>query len=184
MPSLVQMQQGGWGGWIVVTTADGLVAEGELISVEPTELRVLDWRAGLPAVHLRRLPFAVIATADLYTYGSEGGFGAWGALGALSTVSHGFWLVFSAPIWLITSGIAAAIESGHVAHRYPGEGWSVFAQWARFPQGMPPQLTDQDLVQQLRQPAPVPVPVPVPAPPAPAPAPEPAPAPILPGPNP
>jgi hypothetical protein len=143
-PTLVQMQQEGHGGWIVVETQTA-ITEGELISVEPNELRVLD------GIELDRIALDGIVKAELFPYVPEG-FGVWRALGTLSTISHGVLAVISAPIWLIASSSVNSLESEHMIHTYPDEPWTAFARWARFPQGMPSRLTKQDLIQQVRAP--------------------------------
>jgi hypothetical protein len=142
--TMTAMQQEGYGGWIVVATRSGSMG-GELISVEPTELRMLVER------RMFRVPLSDIVTADLYLYTPET-FGTWGALGVVSTLSHGVLLVITAPVWWIASSIVNHVEAQHMICSYPGEEWSAFARWARFPQGMPTELRPSDLVDQVRLP--------------------------------
>jgi hypothetical protein len=174
-PTVVQMQQEGLGGWIVVTTPDVSI-EGELISIEPDELRVLD-----EGSVLHHISFARVVKADLFAY-VAGGWGTWGTLGTVSTISHGLLAAISAPIWITATAINNRIESRHAIRSYPDEPWTAFAAWARFPQGMPPQLGDHDLVEQVRTPA-KPKPPPPPPPPVEEEPPEP-PTPRVPAPEP
>ena len=129
---LTFMQRQGYGGWIVVTLRDGAMLHGELLAVQSNTLYVLD-----PANTTQKIPLQHVEKAALYTYESAAGFGAWGVLGSLSTISHGFVSVFSFPIWVLVSSIAAGAESTHVRLRYPQDGVDSLAKWARFPQGMP-----------------------------------------------
>jgi hypothetical protein len=138
--NLEEVQRRGRGGWIVVTMADGAVVEGELISVERTAVRVLT------VDRLHSLAPAAIRRASLYTYESEGGFGGWGLLGTVSTISHGLFLILSAPVWVLTSGITASVESSHVELEPPDDSWAELATWARFPQGMPPGIGEDGLI--------------------------------------
>jgi hypothetical protein len=140
-PSLENVERSGYGGWIVMTTRQGARIEGELISVEGVFVRVL---------HYGRLPLLAvqtteIASAELFKYESEG-FGAWGALGSVSALSHGFFLVLSIPVWLISTGVVSSIESRSVILHYPEDSWAELAKWARFPQGMPEGIDERALI--------------------------------------
>lgn len=148
--SIESVQRDGHGGWIVVTGRNGTVLAGELISIEQTGLRLLTY-SQQPVLYFVRGPD--IAKAKLYPYQTRHGrLGVWGALGTLSTISHGFVLVLSAPIWIISSSVAAASASHAPILSFPGDGWDEFAAWARFPQGLPPGIASTDLVLQTRQP--------------------------------
>jgi hypothetical protein len=157
----------GHGGWIVVTDRHGAEIAGELIAIDPGAVRVLG------ATGLVSVARSDVASARLWAWeGEHGRVGVWGGLGTLSTISHGYFLLISAPIWLITTGITTAVETYAPIVSYPGDGWDKLAIWARFPQGMPPGVYAGDLVQQHRAPAP-PAAAPAPSPPAVAPAPPP-----------
>ncbi|CAN5918161.1 hypothetical protein BH11MYX3_BH11MYX3_09550 [soil metagenome] len=147
-PSIQKMEREGLGGYIVVTTRQGEIVQGELISVESQVVRVL--RLGRQQ-SLVIVPLTDVRTAELYHYESEGGLGVWAALGTLSTISHGFFLVLSAPAWILTGSLAAGIESRHVINEYPDDDWPVFAKWARFPQGMPLGLDEEALLRPRAQ---------------------------------
>jgi hypothetical protein len=162
-PSVEMMQKRSFGGWIVVVQRDGGMHAGELISVDSGVVRVLGPR-GMSVV-----PMPVIASASLYQYEYEGGLGAWGLLGGLSTISHGFILILSFPIWMISTGVTAGAESRHIRMEYPDRSWAALGKWARFPQGMPMGMDPRALVTpRAAMPAPVapPPPAPAPAPPA------------------
>lgn len=61
---------------------------------------------------------------------------AWAVLGGLSTISHGFFLVLTVPLWTL-GGTASALAqqySGSYRFRHPKE----VSAFARFPQGLPP----------------------------------------------
>jgi hypothetical protein len=131
-PSLSTMQHSGLGGWIVITMRGGGVFAGELIAVEQVTIRMLDGTS-----QLRSVPIRDIDKAELYTYVSEGGLGGWAAVGTLTTISHGFFLVLTAPLWILSGSIAGISESRHVVVRYPDDGLPALARWARFPQGLP-----------------------------------------------
>jgi hypothetical protein len=113
---------------------------------------------------------------------NKGGFIGWTVLGALSTISHGFWLVFSAPAWILIGSVATSHESHRGILDCPPRQETahpdvacldVAGRFARFPQGPPPGVGEAQLLGR----APVAAP-----PPAPAPAPPPALAPAAPEP--
>ncbi|MDQ3370803.1 MAG: hypothetical protein M3680_35745, partial [Myxococcota bacterium] len=141
-PTLDATARRGHGGWIVATSRAGAIVQGELISIDGDRLHLLVW--GPRGETLTYVPTAEVARAQLYTYDSESGFGAWGLLGSLSTVSHGFFAVLSFPVWVLTAGTIAAIESRHVRLEYPDDPWSKLAAWARFPQGLPRGVVHAD----------------------------------------
>jgi len=61
-------------------------------------------------------------------------------LGTLSTISNGFGLIITAPLWLITgvvTGVATSTDANNGDYMYPEEPWLGLAKFARFPQGLP-----------------------------------------------
>jgi hypothetical protein len=162
--SIKTAQTNSRGSWITVRTKAGLQVAGELIAVDVNYVHILaPMDGGVPRLVYTATPD--IAVAELYRYTPDGGFVAWGGLGAVSAFSHGFWIVISGPIWLITMGITAAVESRHVIDRYPDDvTLPEIAQWARFPQGMPANVDEQTLLFG-RQPEPPPFQPPPPPPP-------------------
>ena len=100
-----------YGSWVVITTRRGPRFSGELIAVDDRHLFVeLDGaRSAIPAASARKVV--------VYYYNADNGEGiGWGILGTLSTISHGFFLIFSAPTWMISSAVAANMHSaeGHL----------------------------------------------------------------------
>jgi len=130
--TIERAERQGYGGYVLVTLRDGSLVRGELLAVNRDALWVLDAN-GQQTVNLHN-----VTNAELFKYEYEGGtLGVWGTLGAISTLSHGFWLVFSFPIWLATAITVSAAESRHMRLRYPDDGIDSFRDWARYPQGMP-----------------------------------------------
>jgi hypothetical protein len=122
-----------FGAWIVVTERDGRVTSGELLAIDHGMIHV---KPG--ARDTASIPLHQVRTAELYKYESDWGFGVWGALGTLSTISHGFLLIISAPVWIIAASVTAGVESYHVRLKLPDDDVNELAKWARYPQGMPP----------------------------------------------
>jgi len=150
------VQRDGHGGWISIATSSAPTIDGELISVELDGLRVL---AVTPQPGVVFVSKARFRSARLWAWETEHGkLLGWGSAGALSTASHGFFLIFTFPIWLLTMTVTASIESRASQLEYPDDGWETFSIWARFPQGLPSGLRDLDLMHQDRSPPPIPAP--------------------------
>ncbi len=67
---------------------------------------------------------------------------AWSAVVGLSQLSHGFFLVITGPIWGgISTGamLPVAADEGRFAYAEKKSDLSFLREYARFPQGMPPQ---------------------------------------------
>ncbi len=142
-PTIQKMEREGFGAFIVITTEGGQEVSGELISVESNVIRVL--RFGPVRGALTWVATTDVKAAQLFRYESEGGIGPWALLGTLSTLTHGFFLFLSAPVWILTGSLAAGAETRHVVMEFPESSWSEISDWARFPQGMPPGLDEHDL---------------------------------------
>jgi len=142
-PSIERTERQGYGAFITITTLSGQEVSGELISVERSVIRVLRFGAGTGA--LTWVASTDVKSAEVYEYEAEGGFAAWTLLGVLSTISHGFFLVLSAPVWIISGSIAGGLESRHMILSYPEHSWGEIVIWSRFPQGLPPGIDEESL---------------------------------------
>ena len=60
--------------------------------------------------------------------------------GSLLTISNGLLLVFTFPLWLIGGTVASVSRSYDPVFTYPGTPLTEFAPYARYPQGLPPDL--------------------------------------------
>jgi len=148
---LTLVQHDGYGGWISITSAGNRLVAGELIAVDHDTVHVLTLRGGSTLV---AVPRASIVRARLWAWStSSGGVLLWGGLGTASTLSHGYFLLASVPTWLVTTLVSAAVESNAGVFEYPGDDWARLSIWARFPQGLPPGVTERDLVEQARAPS-------------------------------
>jgi hypothetical protein len=134
--TIEQAQRDPHGAWINITTDRGEVA-GELLAVEPAALVVAS-TAGF-----QRVPVARIRRWTLAWYEADNdGVILVGVLGTLSTLSHGFWLVFTAPLlWMIPTPVMARAQSrqGHEEEDGPSSVAHLsLVRYARFPAGLPP----------------------------------------------
>lgn len=127
------------GAWIVLeplTSPDGDRSaepriEGELIAADAGVIHILT-ASGLRSV-LRAAPRRMTIVG--YRTPSAALVG-WSAAGAASTLSHGGFLIFTAPMWII-SGIVVAHRERRAGVFHNDDMARLFA---RFPQGVPPGL--------------------------------------------
>lgn len=120
--------------------------EGELLASDGDSLHVLAARSGrVGRGDVLSYSWSQVEDFRARAYDpSTGAYAAITAAGTLSTISHGYYLVLSAPIWMLTGTLmtAAASES---ADFYPEQGATALAPWARFPQGLPPGVDRRGL---------------------------------------
>lgn len=131
------------GGWIIVKAVASSggstgfpLAEGELIAVDETALHVLT-TAGL-----RSVPRASAHRITLVGYGTPAGaLDVWAVAGGISTLSHGGFLILTAPMWAVGGIVATRIEKGAgILHDD-----DLARRFARFPQGLPPAFDPRSL---------------------------------------
>jgi hypothetical protein len=179
----------GRGAYALAFMSQGGALTGELIAFGDRGVLILGEDHTLRTLELGSLHELRLGVHD----NMKGGFIAWMALGALSTASHGLWLIFSAPSWLVAGSLATSNESQRgVFDCPPHEGTThpdaacleLAARFARFPQGLPPGVDEAKLLGRAPVIAP-PAPPAAPSPPTPgtpaAPTPPPFPAPYDPG---
>lgn len=126
------------GSWVEVKRLDGQYRYGELLATAGDTLF---------AIHLDTLhaiPRDSVARVELTRYRpSTGQFALWTTLGVISTASHGFYLVLTAPTWVITGIVAGAAESRRAI--WHTTDFEKLAPWSRFPAGLPPLVDRRQL---------------------------------------
>ncbi len=173
-----QSQQSAWGGWIELRVRDeaapAYVARGEVAAPpsardesefgdRPRAARPLELMGELAAIGadsvyvLMQAGCAAIALADVERArltGYEAGTGAlvtWSGAGGLSTLSHGFILVISLPVWILAGATATSANEYNARVRVPtrdtepARSWADMRAYARFPQGLPPSVRRGEL---------------------------------------
>lgn len=126
-----------FGGWIEVGDVSKNRIAGELIALSEENIYVLTDSSLVP------VPREGIQYAQVTAYNIEeetDRLKLVTGLGTLSTLSHGGYLVFSAPLWII----AGSATTGQFSHwpviQYPKQPLAEMTKYARFPQGLPPGL--------------------------------------------
>ncbi|HET6922266.1 MAG TPA: hypothetical protein VFI16_03865, partial [Anaeromyxobacteraceae bacterium] len=106
--------------------------EGELLAATQEGLALATDRGveAVPAGSVRNVEVRVLPSRS-------GALAVWTVAGTLSAVSHGYFLVFTAPAWLI-HGIGSAASAEARGMETSAFDAGLLSQYARFPQGMPP----------------------------------------------
>ena len=131
-----------WGGWISIQCGSEPFA-GELIAICNDSAFVAD-------KSLHAIPLPNIITARLVIFDASGAMGVGVAIGTLSTISNGYYLILTAPMWLICGTIAASSRSYDPILDYPKASFQEFVPFARFPQGLPVGLSRNDIRMKTR----------------------------------
>ncbi len=140
-PSVAQHE--GFGGWISVGYRTGdlkRTIQGELIAIDLNQVFILTVEA------LTSISTDSIYDMKLTAYNAEHGqLAGWTCLGILSTISHGAFLVLSAPAWIIGGSCVTGTRSHEPQITYPEKSLEAFRAYARFPQGLPEDIDRQSL---------------------------------------
>ena len=124
---------------------NGETLDGELLDVHH------DWVAIETSTADLRVPVTKIREVRVTAYSNGilvGGLVAWSASGAALTLSHGIFLIFSAPMWILAgvSSIVAAAEDPNQSALVQARRQTDLWQFVRFPQGLPAGFVLEDYV--------------------------------------
>jgi hypothetical protein len=122
------------GAWIEVETKSGKWISGELISVsekgifiELGNLYVIGWEDVKRARLVRYRP------------GGWWGLTVWTVVGTASTLSHGLYLIYTAPAWLVLGAISRVIATREPVYECSDD-FRKCIPFSRYPQGIPVEL--------------------------------------------
>ena len=138
LPTAVEAQREAHGGWASLQVrgeSRRAVHEGELLAIQADSVFILEREACIG------LPTAKVVDATVMGYDSnKGPLARWTLMGTLTTPSHGYFLILSAPVWIITGSILTGMQSRVSQAALTSANWERARAYARFPQGLPPGL--------------------------------------------
>ena len=111
---------------------------GELIAVAVDSVFVLT-----PDARFHAIAQADVTWARVAHYDSQfGQLGTWTMLGSVTTLSHGWFLSLSLPVWTIWGSLTTGAQSRAPLEdvREGKNSWEAVGKYARFPQGLPPDV--------------------------------------------
>ena len=135
LPEPAEAMSSAHGGWMELHYRAGeerRFATGELIAVDADSV----WILGDSGAVTIATAHADSGRAWAYQPRSRE-IGLWTLGGTVSTISNGFFLVLTAPMWIIGGTIAGGKEIRAAQRRAPELAWAELAPYARFPQGVP-----------------------------------------------
>jgi hypothetical protein len=132
VPRRTELPAEAFGGWISVVH-DNKTYEGELIAISDDSVVLLNQNGNI------FLSKDGIINARLIMYNTDyGRFAKWTVLGSFSSLSNGFFLIGTLPLWIIVGSSISSGEANRVNYIfYTGKGWEEINKFARFPQGLP-----------------------------------------------
>lgn len=123
----------GHGSWVFVSQRDGETLQGELLAVDGERIVILP----LSPARAREIPVKDVRAVKVSRHsGGAGDAIGWAFAGTVSTVSHGFFLLLSAPVWIVTGAVSSHSAVNEVVLDCPPTDPQL-RNWARFPQGLP-----------------------------------------------
>lgn len=145
LPSEMPFQ--GTGAHIRIEQTNRQYVQGELIASNERGVYVLSRFANPEQIVEKELKFLLWHEVKAYTlHYAKGKNHNWRIpVYTLSTISHGFFLVFTLPINLIVTSIAAANATNEYALRKTELPHMELWRYARFPQGVPDGLALEDI---------------------------------------
>lgn len=134
-----------YGGWMVATlksSEDAGTVQGELIAVHNDSVYVLS-----PS-QVDAFPLSDLDSAKLELHRHRvTGYVLASVLGGISTLSHGGFLLFTAPMWLITGiSVSSSVSKQPNVIYFPQTAIDEFRKFSRFPQGLPTGIAPEQLV--------------------------------------
>jgi hypothetical protein len=110
---------------------------GEFLATSADSLYLLDASGAVQSIAAKDVQTAVVAYYD----SQWGKLGVATAFGTASTLSHGYFLIFTAPAWIITGTVVTGQQSNAPLVRADGVAvLDLGRTYARFPGGLPPNL--------------------------------------------
>lgn len=124
------------------------IVSGELIAVDDSSVYILNDILIERIDHNSILKSVIELDSKHYEYGTHS------CMGTLSTISHGFFSIFTAPLWILFGWTAAVGET--YRDRFVGNPpdklyWSTAQKFSRFPQGISSDLDYRSLILNPKQ---------------------------------
>jgi hypothetical protein len=132
LPSPEQVPMDAYGAWLNIET-DSTTLRGEFLALSQDTVFIAD-------TLFHPVPRIGIRSARVVVYDVGGSLEGWVMLGTLSTISNGWYLALTFPMWLIGGPIVVSSRSYDPIVDYPDRPMEEFAAYARYPAGLPHNL--------------------------------------------
>jgi hypothetical protein len=149
LPSVEEAQRDVYGSWIEITykIGDDVYRDGgEFIAVDSQSLYYAN------ESELQTVPLPAISKARIVVYRSQSGqLVGWTVAGSISTVSHGYFIILSLPLWIITGSAFTSACSFEPVIDISHGNWDRARMYARYPTGLPEGF-DSELLKPIERP--------------------------------
>lgn len=139
LPDKAASEKDAFGGWATVETKSDKIIRGELLAVSDSGIFLM------PDNNVLFVGIDSVQKIKIGKYEDENPIAGWGTVGTLSTVSHGFVLILSAPVWIFTSSLLSADYASQKVMSFPDSSLQSLKLYARFPQGFPESVDKKDI---------------------------------------
>jgi hypothetical protein len=143
LPSVEKLDVNQYGSWIEMKSNNGVYYHGELIAIDSVDIFILTDQKMLIVQPIKTMKNFKLRYAKPKHYG-------WTIpVFTLSTISHGIWLGYTAPVNLLVT--IAVTVSGENAYTYNNQDMTFekLKMFARFPGGIPLNVNLDDLQYQM-----------------------------------
>ncbi len=152
LPDRDEIQKEAYGGWMTLfVQPDSLIEQdsylqydGEFISSDENNVYLL--ADSLYIIFKENINSGILEIDDKNSVE----YGLWTFGGTISTISNGYYLIFTAPFWLLVGIPSTVGESNRDKYEYEEENpdslyWEDIQKFARFPQGLPENIEIKNL---------------------------------------
>jgi len=144
LPDINGIAKNQYGSYIEILLVGNYYLKGELIAVNPKKVFVL--KNDKNFMQLDSVSLTEIKNFTLrYAKGKAKNYAWTIPASAAITISHGWFLIFSLPINLLTTTIVTTNAGSSFAMNKYDIMWDELSKFARFPQGIPPNIQLKDI---------------------------------------
>ena len=142
LPTVEEIDINQFGSYIEIEDTDGKLLRGELIAIDSSELVILSnvdsvkHASIVPITHIKKFKLKYAQPKD-YSWRIP--------VYTISTLLHGYFLILTAPINLIVTTVVNASGSSDFEYSDTDMAFEKFKMFARFPQGIPPNIKITEL---------------------------------------
>ena len=139
LPDKTKSEKDAFGGWATLETKHREIVRGELIAVNDSGIYVL------PDNDLLFVEIDSVQTIKIGKYEDGNTIAGWAAFGTFSTLSHGFVLLISAPVWILSGTLISADYASQKVMFYPDSSLESLRVYSRFPQGLSESINRKEI---------------------------------------
>lgn len=134
LPEKEQSDKQAFGGWMTLQHKNKTILRGELLAVQDSQFVMFSEQ------EIKKIAIDSVIYAKLGLYEETNYAAVWTSIGSFSTITHGFGLIISFPLWVLLGTTESVIYSNQKILEYPAESIQKFKIFSRFPGGIPKNI--------------------------------------------